>query len=200
MRRVVQALHPEKADERPCTQRACAGCSHRWGFHHEHVDDTRPVSVCPTPPGQPPYAGPAPAIATGYASFWQRLLALILDGIIVSIPANIFAASLGASIAITGGGFHYRSGGSGLQTLFFILYEALLITYWNGQTIGKKAVGIRVVARGGQPVPLGMAFVRCLMKVVSGMVLCLGYLWMLWDPNKQTWHDKVADTYVVRGA
>jgi uncharacterized RDD family membrane protein YckC len=153
-----------------------------------------------TSQGQPMYSGQQFAVPTMYAGFWRRLLAVILDGIIVSIPANIFAAALGASFAITGGGIHYRSGGSGLQTVLFIVYEALLIAYWNGQTIGKKAVGIRVVARGGQPVSIGMAFVRCLMKIVSGAVLCLGYLWMLWDPNKQTWHDKVADTYVVKGA
>ena len=148
------------------------------------------------PPRQP-VPSASGTVAGMYAGFWRRLLAVILDGIVVSIPANIFAASLGASFAITGGGFHYRSGGSGLQTLFFIIYEALLISYWNGQTIGKKAMGIRVVSTGGSPVPVGTAFVRCLMKVVSGMVLFLGYLWMLWDPNKQTWHDKVAQTYVI---
>lgn len=59
-------------------------------------------------------------------------------------------------------------------------------------------MGIRVVSRGGQPVSVGMAFVRALMKIVSEVVLLLGYLWMLWDPNKQTWHDKVAGTYVVK--
>lgn len=148
------------------------------------------------PPQQPIPAMPG-SVATVYAGFWRRFLAVILDGIIVSIPANIFAASLGASFAITGGGFHYRSGGSGLQTIFFIMYEALLIAYWNGQTIGKKAMGIRVVSTGGGPVSVGSAFVRSLMKLVSGAVLLLGYLWMLWDPNRQTWHDKVAGTYVV---
>ncbi len=151
----------------------------------------------PYPSAQPPRRQPS-ALATGYADFGRRFLAVVLDGIIVSIPANIFAASFGVSLAITGGGFHYRSGGSGLQTLFFVIYEALLIAFWNGQTIGKKAMGIRVVARGGQPVSVGMAFVRSLMKIVSGAVLLLGYLWMLWDPNRQTWHDKVADTYVVK--
>jgi uncharacterized RDD family membrane protein YckC len=200
MRRVVQALHPEKPMSGHARGERAQAARTVGSFIMNTSTTQGPYPSAGTPPSRPPSMGPAPAVATGYASFCQRLLALILDGIIVSIPANIFAASLGASIAITGGGFHYRSGGSGLQTLFFIFYEALLIAYWNGQTIGKKAVGIRVVARGGQPVPLGMAFVRCLMKVVSGMVLCLGYLWMLWDPNKQTWHDKVADTYVVRGA
>jgi len=120
-----------------------------------------------TPPGQPMYAGQPPAVVAGRPDFWRRLLAV-----------NIFAASLGASIAITGGGIHYRSGGSGLQTLFFILYEALLLTYWNGQTIGKKAMGIRVVVRGGQPVPIGMAFARAGMKIVSGRRLG----WYQWPP------------------
>ena len=51
--------------------------------------------------------------------------------------------------------------------------------------------------RGGQPLSVGTAFVRSLMKLISGAVLLIGYLWMLWDPEKQTWHDKVAGTYVV---
>jgi uncharacterized RDD family membrane protein YckC len=153
-----------------------------------------------TPPSAavgPPAPGASRTAGT-CATFSRRLLALILDSIVVSLPANIFAASLGSGLIVTGGGgIHYHSGGSGLQTIFFILYEALLIAYWNGQTIGKKAVGIRVVSAGGGPVPVGMAFVRALMKIISGAALCLGYLWMLWDPNKQTWHDKVAGTYVV---
>ena len=147
-------------------------------------------------PAQQPVPVSGPAIVV-YANFWRRLLAVILDGIVVSIPANIFAAILGSGfIATGGGGIHYRFG-SGVQTVLFIVYEALLIAYWNGQTIGKKAMGIRVVSSGGAPVSVGMAFVRSVMKLVSGMALLLGYLWMLWDPNKQTWHDKVAQTYVV---
>jgi uncharacterized RDD family membrane protein YckC len=150
-------------------------------------------------PPQPPAPGVAGSAIGAYASFWRRLLAVVLDCIVVSIPANIFAAALGSGLIVTGGGgIHYGSGGSGLQTLFFIIYEALLIAFWNGQTIGKKAMGIRVVSAGSAPVSVGMAFVRSVMKIVSGLVLMLGYLWMLWDPNKQTWHDKVAQTYVVR--
>ena len=85
-----------------------------------------------------------------------------------------------------------------MQTILSIVYEGLLIAFWNGQTIGKLAMGIRVVSVGGQPVSVGMSFARAAMKIISGLVLLLGYLWMLWDPNKQTWHDKVAGTYVVR--
>jgi uncharacterized RDD family membrane protein YckC len=54
------------------------------------------------------------------------------------------------------------------------------------------------VTADGAPVPVGMAFARAGMKLVSCAALGLGYLWMLWDAEKQTWHDKVAKTYVVR--
>jgi uncharacterized RDD family membrane protein YckC len=54
------------------------------------------------------------------------------------------------------------------------------------------------VTADGAPVPVGMAFARAGMKLVSCAALGLGYLWMLWDAEKQTWPDKVAKTYVVR--
>lgn len=135
-----------------------------------------------------PLGGAAPISAMAYAGFGRRLLAVILDGIILSIPA------VGLGFAFSFG----RSGGSGSNLLLTIIYEALLIALWNGQTIGKLAMGIRVVTADGTPVPVGLAFARAGMKLVSGAALGLGYLWMLWDPNKQTWHDKVAKTYVVK--
>jgi len=135
-----------------------------------------------------PRGGSAPTSTMAYAGFGKRLLAVILDGIILSLPA------VGLGFAFSFG----SSGGSGPNILLAIVYEALLIALWNGQTIGKLAMGIRVVTADGQPVPVGMAFARAGMKIVSGAALGLGYLWMLWDPNKQTWHDKVAKTYVVK--
>jgi uncharacterized RDD family membrane protein YckC len=135
-----------------------------------------------------PLGGAVPTSTMAYAGFGRRLLAVILDAIILSIPA----AGLGFATSFG------RSGGSGSNILLTILYEALLIALWHGQTIGKLAMGIRVVTADGTPVPVGMAFARAAMKLVSGAALGLGYLWMLWDPNKQTWHDKVAKTYVVK--
>jgi uncharacterized RDD family membrane protein YckC len=134
-------------------------------------------------PGQPP-AAPA---ALAYAGFGRRLLAVLLDGLILSLPA------VGLGVAFFG-----RSGGSGSNLLLTILYEALLIALWDGRTIGKLAMGIRVVTADGRPVPVGLSFARAGMKLVSGAALGLGYLWMLWDPEKRTWHDKVAQTYVVK--
>lgn len=144
------------------------------------------MSTTTGPLGMP--LGGAPTSTMAYAGFGKRLLAVILDAIILSLPA------VGLGFAFSFG----KSGGSGSNILLTIIYEALLIALWNGQTIGKLAMGIRVVTADGQPVPVGLAFARAGMKIVSGVALGLGYLWMLWDPNKQTWHDKVAKTYVVR--
>jgi uncharacterized RDD family membrane protein YckC len=82
--------------------------------------------------------------------------------------------------------------------VFWILYETILVSQWNGYTVGKKLMGIRVVSRKGGKVDWVLAFVRSVGKILSGMFFCLGYLWMLWDEDSQTWHDKLADTVVVK--
>jgi uncharacterized RDD family membrane protein YckC len=68
----------------------------------------------------------------------------------------------------------------------------------KGQTLGKMALGIRVIdlARGG-PIGYGRGFIRYIGRIASFIVILLGYLWMLWDPEKQTWHDKFAGCVVV---
>lgn len=156
-----------------------------------------PYSSVP-PYGTPPPVPPPMPVVGAYAGFWRRFLAVFIDGILVGIVAGVLGGITGGSFMVSNGGVHYSTGNSGLQTILTIVYEGLLIAFRNGQTIGKLAMGIRVISAGGQPVSVGMAFARAAMKIISGLVLLLGYLWMLWDPNKQTWHDKVAGTYVVR--
>jgi uncharacterized RDD family membrane protein YckC len=75
------------------------------------------------------------------------------------------------------------------------LAEVCFLTLWNGQTIGKKILGIRVQGVSGD---WGKSIVRSLMKILSALPLGLGFLWMLWDPASQTWHDKVAGMSVVK--
>lgn len=60
-------------------------------------------------------------------------------------------------------------------------------------------MGIRVVAIGtGEPIGYGRAIGRAVMSIVSALAILLGYIWMIWDKDKQTWHDKVASSVVVR--
>ncbi len=70
----------------------------------------------------------------------------------------------------------------------------------TGQTPGRKIVGIKVVnTTTGEPPSFGMALLRYVFaSFISGSLCYLGYLWMLWDAQNQTWHDKVCSTVVVR--
>jgi uncharacterized RDD family membrane protein YckC len=69
----------------------------------------------------------------------------------------------------------------------------------RGQTPGKKALGLRTIDQAtGQPIGFGRAVGRMFARILSQQVLFLGYLWMLWDENKQTWHDKLVRSIVVK--
>lgn len=79
-----------------------------------------------------------------------------------------------------------------------LLYETVLITKAGGATLGKRVMGLRVVtAEGKAPEPIP-SFIRALGKILSEIVFFLGLFWMLWDKDSQTWHDKLAATYVQR--
>lgn len=127
------------------------------------------------------------------AGFWIRLGALILDGFILGIP---FAILIGIAAAADVGA---------LVVLFYVLYIVASIAYPvifeggpTGATYGKRICGIRVYDINGAPqIGYGRAFIRYLMKIVSAIPLYLGYFWMLWDKEKQCWHDKVAGDVVV---
>ena len=111
------------------------------------------------------------------ASFFKRLVAWLVD-----------------SAVFWGLGLFFHNG---LLGIALIVYETVLISQWGGYTVGKKVMGIRVVTvSGGQP-DMMKAFVRAIAKILSGLVFALGYLWMLWDKKSQTWHDKLAETFVI---
>jgi uncharacterized RDD family membrane protein YckC len=115
------------------------------------------------------------------AGFWRRFVAAFVDGLVLSIVDTILRLVLGTT-------------GSLLGFLLSLAY----FTYFHGstgQTPGDAALSIRVVDirdNPGQPIGYGRALVRALVSIVSALVFLLGYLWMLWDPRKQTWHDKAA--------
>jgi uncharacterized RDD family membrane protein YckC len=85
----------------------------------------------------------------------------------------------------------------GVLAIIVIYVRALGRT---GQTWGRRIVGIKVVRVDSGDVPgIGRALGRQLFaQIISANILYLGYLWMIWDKDRQTWHDKVAGTIVVR--
>jgi uncharacterized RDD family membrane protein YckC len=86
---------------------------------------------------------------------------------------------------------------AGLTLLLFVLNFVVLAGI-GGQTAGMRILGIYIVRVDGRPFTLRLAAVRHLIGYPLSMALFfLGFLWMLWDPRQQGWHDKLAHTIVV---
>jgi uncharacterized RDD family membrane protein YckC len=120
------------------------------------------------------------------ASFFQRLGAALIDAIIVGVVVALLEAILGRGL----GGLVGLALGIG--------YYGYLEGSPSGQTIGKRALGIRVYDfRAGGPIGTSRGILRYFARILSTIPFLLGYFWMLWDDEKQTWHDKIAGSVVV---
>ncbi|MCM8819069.1 MAG: RDD family protein [Candidatus Omnitrophica bacterium] len=90
----------------------------------------------------------------------------------------------------------------GIFFLISIFYKIFLVGKF-GATLGKMIVGIKIVDENGKKISYGNALVREV--IVKDIIYCiiffisfLGYLWAIWDKRKQTWHDKIARTIVIK--
>lgn len=135
------------------------------------------------------------------AGFLPRAFALVIDIVLVSLIA-LLAYYAGLFVVY---GFDFGSYGS--EKLFMPVYMTLFLlssTYfvflhgYGGMTVGKMAMGIKLINRYGEGIGIWDAFVRWIGYYISGAFLCAGFLWSLVDSECQTWHDKIAGTYVVK--
>ena len=151
--------------------------------------------------GQAPTAGAARTASGPRASFWQRFAAAFIDGIIIGVVLSLLAAITGNALfrmSSTGGAAGFSAGFLALELLVVGAYTIYFEGSESGQTVGKRVLNIRVIDySNGGPIGYGKAALRWIGKYVSSAVCLLGYLWMLWDPEKQTWHDKIANSVVV---
>ncbi len=161
----------------------------------------------PVSGGPPPPAGWQPAasaVSTGaeHASFWLRLAGLIIDWVVTSFGGAILATGAGVVALLATGGDHVTAAYYSLQPfglVFWFAYKWLLDS--NGGTVGKMAVGVRVVDDVTlQPIGYARGLGRTLMAIVSSAALGLGFLWAAWDSRGKTWHDHVAGSIVVKRA
>jgi uncharacterized RDD family membrane protein YckC len=143
------------------------------------------------PPGQAPAVPPSELRAASgpsgpRAGFWSRVGAQILDALVIAVPAIILFLILDAGLAYI------------LTIVIGIAYFVYFEGGPTGQTLGKKMLNIRVIdANRGGPIGYGRALLRYVVEAIFSGILLLGYLWMLWDREKQTWHDKAASSVVV---
>jgi len=151
-------------------------------------------------------SGPAPGVR--YASAGGRLIAYIVDYIIIGFVVSIFYV---LGFVVVAGGASTDSAGNvsvgpgaalgviifGLGVVVGILWKPF---FWSrgGQTPGYKMLGMRVVrARDGGKLSFGSAILREIGYIISS-IFYLGFIWILFDAQKQGWHDKIAGTVVVQ--
>jgi uncharacterized RDD family membrane protein YckC len=157
------------------------------------------------------------------ANFGQRLVASLIDGLIVGamfIPAWVALVNGDTRITtcrVEDGDIVFEGGPDNALcetptgatwAIFALLIVAALVgavLYYaflegrKGQTVGARAMSIKVVdIYTLQPHSRGKAVGRFFGSYLSGFPCGLGYLWMLWDAQAQTWHDKMTNSIVVR--
>ncbi|GHE41284.1 hypothetical protein GCM10017673_49530 [Streptosporangium violaceochromogenes] len=133
---------------------------------------------------------------------WRRLFAGILDIVIVGIVSSPFTYRTVDSVWNPERGVFVQIPVQHtlLASLVGFLYYWLLTAFWNGQTLGKRLFGLRVVDAGGRPVGVGQAAIRELVAWVLYATCCLGWVnlaFILFTRRKQAIHDMAAKTLVV---
>ncbi|GAC1528971.1 MAG: RDD family protein [Ramlibacter sp.] len=128
-----------------------------------------------------------------YVGFWTRVCAALIDSL-------LFLLVLGSVLYMLDGSFHSSS--PLVDVLVnYVLPCAIDVFLWvrYGGTPGKYAMSARIVdADTGEPLSTGRALLRYLGYFVSAVPLGVGLLWVAFDPRKQGWHDKMANSVVVR--
>ncbi|MCY4072451.1 MAG: RDD family protein [Chloroflexi bacterium] len=127
------------------------------------------------------------------AGLVDRFAASLIDSFLLILPLSI------AALIISSPGHHIPK-----PFLQFVLLAVPIAYHWyfwtrrDGQTPGKFALGIRVIKADGSDINDVDAVIRAIGYHVSSVLFGLGFIWALFDKNNQSWHDKMARTYVVR--
>jgi len=140
-----------------------------------------------------------------YGGFWRRLVAILLDFIILTIVMFPIQMMVGAfvrtSLARPTPGMVMSSLG-----ILWLISLAVNLTYFTffvsqkGATPGKMVMGMRVVTATGGRVSVGRAVGRYFAQLLSGFILCIGYIMAAFDFQKRALHDYICSTRVIRQA
>ncbi len=176
----------------------------------------------PSPMAQTATVSPSAPVARAwpYASWAARVGARLIDelllligvvpyviGIVLLITNSPGATSGGSTVAFSGSNGDPSMALAGLLLILLGGLLVFILWLWNrvfrmgrtGQSVGKGVMGLYLVSeRTGNPMGVGMCFVREIVHYVDG-ILYLGYLWPLWDAKRQTFADKIVSTVVAQG-
>jgi uncharacterized RDD family membrane protein YckC len=159
------------------------------------------------PAPAPPYTVVAPVARVGYGGFWIRVVAAIIDAIILRIvvaPISMIFGGLGFAGSMMGHLPHAGLAllGGGLTFIFLLfgswLYEAFMESSSYQATLGKMIFGMKVTDLNGNRISFERATGRHFAKWLSAMILGIGYLMVGFTERKQGLHDLLAGTLVLR--
>lgn len=161
------------------------------GFGATTPPPVEPPPFAAPPPAAAAFAAPAPAAAARpiysaltlpRAGFWIRVAAALLDCFMIIVPLGIMGL--------------FREG-PGPMFLAIAVYNAVM---WKlkGTTIGGVICGLKVVRLDDRELDWGIVIVRALTGFLSLFIAGLGFIWVAFDDEKQSWHDKIAGTTIVK--
>jgi len=146
-----------------------------------------------------------------FAGFWIRVVAALIDGVLlgvvtslIDLPLTIFAMPRGAFNPVGGPSpanlTAVMLGVAGAETLINLAIQCAYEVYFihkRGATIGKLALGLKVVRPDGSAIPVSLAFGRFFAKWLDGLTLLIGYIMAGFDEQKRALHDRICDTRVI---
>ncbi len=185
------------------------------------------VKAPDAPVSDNPYAAPSspllPQVTTAaledHAGFWKRVAAYIIDAIILYIPQFLIEKAFGVDAAkealqqaATNAGTDVNLIMAAQGQFYSAMWPAMLLSFviawlyfalcessaWQG-TLGKLALGIRVTDLDGRRISFPRALGRYLAKILSAMILLIGFLMVAWTQRKQGLHDMICGTLVLNG-
>ena len=148
-----------------------------------------------------------------YAGFWIRFVAVVIDGIILGVVGMIITLPLrlimgvGSITAVQSNDpnavlamLPALMAGVGLSVLvqvaIGIAYEGWFVSN-KGGTIGKLALGLQIIKVDGSRLSFGQAVGRYFGRMLSGVILYIGFIMAGFDPEKRALHDRICNTLVI---
>lgn len=139
-----------------------------------------------------------------HAGFWVRVLAYIIDTIILAVASGVLGAMLGISMPGLGNDLSDPTGGANL--LMNLVSIIIGVAYFAGMesstlqaTLGKKALGLVVTDVSGNRITFMRGVGRYFAKILSAIILFIGFIMVAFTERKQGLHDILAGTLVLKG-
>ncbi len=153
----------------------------------------------------PPTPQPVPAAFARYGGFWIRVVAAIIDAILVQVVVIPLSFVVGMFIGVAGVATHsvgpeIQIMSSGIGGMIGLVgdwfYSAMMESSTRQATLGKMVFGMKVTDLQGQRISFGRATGRHFAKILSGLILCIGFIMAGFTEKKQGLHDMIANTLV----